>query len=77
MPIRTPRRSHLIPRTRDGRIAAVAFLAVFLVALPPVTHSVLNRTEPWLFGVPFLYAMLLVVYVALIGILIWVWRRRL
>ena len=77
MPTRTPRRSHLIPRTRDGRIAAVAFLAVFLLALPPVTHTMLNRTEPWLFGVPFLYAALLVVYVALIGILIWVWRRRL
>ena len=76
MPIRAPRRSHLIPRTSDGRITTAAFLAVFLLAMPPVTHTVLNRTEPWLFGAPFLYAVLLAVYVALIGILIWVWRRR-
>ena len=76
MPIRAPRRSHLIPRTRDGWIATVAFLAVFLLAMPPLTHTVLNRTEPWLFGGPFLYTVLLAVYVALIGILIWVWRRQ-
>ncbi|MXY23847.1 MAG: hypothetical protein F4Y45_04920 [Acidobacteria bacterium] len=75
MPIGAPRRSHLIPRTRDGWIAVVAFLAVFLLALPPVTHTVLNRTEPWILGAPFLYSALLAVYVALIGILIWAWRR--
>ena len=71
-----PRRSHLIPRTRDGWIAVVAFLAVFLLALPPVTHTVLNRTEPWILGAPFLYSALLAVYVVLIAILIWAWRRQ-
>lgn len=76
MPIGAPRRSHLIPRTRDGWIAVVAFLAVFLLALPPVTHTVLNRTEPWILGAPFLYSALLAVYVALIAILIWAWRRQ-
>ena len=76
MPIGAPRRSHLIPRTRDGWIAVVAFLAVLLLALPPVTHTVLNRTEPWIFGAPFLYSTLLAVYVALIAILIWAWRRQ-
>ena len=70
------RRSHLVPRTRDGWIAAVAFVAVFFLALPPVTHTVLNRTEPWILGAPFLYSALLAVYAALIGILIWTWRRR-
>lgn len=72
----SPRRSHLVPRTRDGWIATVAFVAVLLLALPPVTHTVLNRTEPWILGAPFLYSALLVVYVALIVILIWAWRRR-
>ncbi len=76
MPIRVSPRSHLVPRTRDGWVATAAFLAVFLLALPPVTHTLLNRAEPWIFGAPFLYAALLVVYVALIGILIWVWRRQ-
>ncbi len=72
----SPRRSHLVPRTRDGWIATVAFVAVLLLALPPVTHTVLNRTEPWILGAPFLYSALLAVYVALIGILIWAWRRQ-
>lgn len=70
-----PRRSHLIPRTRDGWIATIAFLALFLLAMPPITHTVLNRTEPWISGLPFLYVALLVVYTALIGVLIWTLRR--
>ena len=69
------RRSHLVPRTRDGRIATVAFVLVFLLAMPPVTHTLLNRIEPWIFGVPFLFASLLAIYVLLIGILIWAYRR--
>jgi hypothetical protein len=68
-------RSHWIPRTRDGRIATVAFLLLFALAMPPVTHTVLNRVEPVVLGMPFLYALLLVVYVALIGVLIWALRR--
>jgi hypothetical protein len=69
------RRSHWIPRTRDGRIATVAFAALFLLALPPVTHTVLNRVEPWVGGVPFFFAALLAIYAALIGVLVWALRR--
>lgn len=70
-----PRKSHLIPRTRDGRLATVAFVTLFLLAMPPVTHAVLDRTEPWILGLPFFYASLLVVYLALIGVLVWALRR--
>lgn len=72
----TPKyRSHLIPRTRDGWIAVVAFLGLLALAMPPVTHRFINRIEPVVFGLPFLYAWLLGVYIALIGVLIWVYRR--
>lgn len=69
------RRSHFIPRSRDGWIATLSFVVLFLLAMPPVTHTVLNRSEPWLLGLPFFYAVLLLVYVALIGVLIWTYRR--
>jgi hypothetical protein len=69
------RRSHFLPRTRDGRTAVAAFIALFMLALPPVTHVVLNRSEPWIGGLPFVFATLLFVYVALIGVLIWTYRR--
>jgi hypothetical protein len=69
------RRSHFVPRTRDGRIAVAAFGALFALAMPPVTHALLNRAEPWIGGLPFFFAVLLVVYVALIGVLIWTYRR--
>ena len=68
-------RSHYLPRTRDGRIATVAFLVLFALCMPPVTHTVLNRTDPWVLGTPFLYAALLVVYCGLIAVLIWALRR--
>ena len=68
-------RSHLIPRTRDGWIAVVAFLLLLGVAMPPVTHTLLDRVEPVILGMPFLYAVLTVVYFALIGVLVWTYRR--
>lgn len=69
-------RSHFLPRTRDGWIATVAFLVVFLIAEPPIVTSLLNRVQPWILGMPFFYASLLVVYLALIGVLLWtLWRR--
>lgn len=71
------RSSHLLPRTRDGWIAAAAFVVLFLLAMPPVTHTVLNRAEPWLLGLPFFFATLLIVYTALICVLIWAYRRGL
>ena len=71
------RRSHWHPRTRDGWIACVAFLGLFLLAMPPLTHTLLNRVEPWILGVPFLFAALFAVYLALIGVLLWALRRGL
>mgnify|MGYP001065722398 CR=1 FL=1 len=70
-------RSHLLPRTRQGWTAVLLFLALLALAEPPFTHSVANRVEPWVLGVPFLYAYLLAVYSALIAVLIWALRRRL
>ena len=69
-----PYRSHLIPRTREGRRAAVAFVAFFLLAQPPVV-LVANRIEPRILGLPFLYVWLLLAYTAMIGVLVWAWRR--
>lgn len=74
-PATWPPRSHWIPRTRDGRLATLAFLALFLLALPPVTHTLLNRVEPTLLSVPFLFVALLAVYTALIAVLLWALRR--
>ena len=68
-------RSHLLPRSRDGGVALVAVLALLALAMPPVTHTFLNRLEPVILGMPFLYAVLLAVYCALIGVLIWTYRR--
>jgi uncharacterized membrane protein len=65
----------LIPRTRDGRVATIAFVVLFMVAMPPVTHSLLNRVQPTVLGLPFLYVALLAVYTGLIGILVWALRR--
>jgi hypothetical protein len=69
--------SHLTPRTRDGWIATVSFLVIFLLCMPPVTHRLLDRPDMWVAGVPFFFAALFVVYVALIGVLIWALRRGL
>ena len=69
------RRRRFLPRTRDGRIVTYAFAALFLLAMPPVTHAFLNRIEPSFFGVPFLYVALFGIYVALIAVLILAYRR--
>jgi len=68
-------RSHYIPRTKEGWIGVVVFLVLFALVEPPIVHTLANRLDPWLLGVPFLYAYLLVVYVALIGVLLWVLRK--
>ena len=72
-----PPRSHFWPRTRDGRIAVVAFVLLFMLAMPPMTHTVLNRIEPTFLGLPFFYVALFVVYSVLIGALVWAYRRGL
>jgi uncharacterized membrane protein len=75
-PMRAPGpRSHFLPRTRDGWIATIAFVVLFLLAMPPSTHVLLNRVEPWILGMPFIYTVLLAIYVALIGVLVWAFRR--
>lgn len=71
------RGSHFMPRSRDGWIAVVAFLALMALAQPPVVHRLANRIEPWVLGMPFLYAWLLGVYVAMIGVLLWTQRKGL
>lgn len=71
------RRSHWWPRTRRGRIAVVGFLGILALAQPPIVFAFANRIEPWVFGVPFLYAYLTIVYAALCGLLLVVWRWRL
>ena len=69
------RPSHFIPRTRDGRIATISFVVLFLLAMPPVTHTVLNRVEPWILGLPFIYLALLGIYTGLIAVLVWALKR--
>jgi len=58
-------------------VAVVSFVALFLLVEPPLVYSLANHVEPWVLGVPFLYAYLLLVYVALIGVLLWALRRGL
>jgi hypothetical protein len=68
-------RSHWIPRTPEGRAAVLAFCSLFLLAMPPVTHTLLNRVEPTVVGVSFLFVALLGIYTALIAVLVWALRR--
>jgi len=70
-------RSHYIPRTRAGRIAVLGFLAIFAFTEPPLVYWIGNRVEPWIGGVPFLYAYLLALYVALIAVLLWARKQGL
>ena len=65
-----PRRSHYVPRTRNGRVATIAFLAAILLAQPPIVHGLMNRIEPWILGMPFLFAYLLAMYFLGIAVLI-------
>ena len=70
-----PRRSHYRPRTRNGRIATIAFVVAMLLAQPPIVHGLMNRIEPWILGMPFLFVYLLVVYVLGIAVLVWTLRK--
>jgi hypothetical protein len=70
-------RSHYLPRTRNGWIAVILFLIGMVLVEPPVVHSLANRMEPWILGVPFLYAYLLILYSLLIGVLLWALGRKL
>ena len=68
-------RSHFIPRSTSGRRASILFLLLFALAEPPFVFTFANRIEPTLFGAPFLYWYLLIIYLALIGILGWIYKR--
>lgn len=70
-------RSHFVPRTRAGRIAAIAFLALLALTQPPLVYLLANRIQPWILGVPFLYAYLFIVYLAMIAVLIGALRKGL
>ena len=69
------RRSHFLPRTRSGWIATIAFILAMALAQPPVVHGLANRIEPWILGMPFLFAYLLGVYCLMIAVLIWTLRK--
>ena len=71
---RRPPRSHFIPRTRAGRTSVVVFMLLYALCMPPVTHTVLNRVEPTVLGLPFFWVALLVVYTLLIAVLIRAYR---
>lgn len=70
-------RSHYLPRTRNGRIATVAFIVAMALAQPPIVHGLVNRTEPWVLGMPFIFAYLLAAYTVGIAVLIWTQRKGL
>ena len=71
------RRSHYLPRSPQGWFGLVAFVGLLALAQPPIVHRVVNRIDPWVLGMPFLYSWLLGVYVAMIAVLLWVQQRRL
>ncbi len=69
-------KSHYIPRTAAGRLLAIAFLFAMLLAQPPIVHGLMNRIEPMVLGVPFLFAYLFGAYLLGIGVLILALRKR-
>ena len=70
-----PRRSHFVPRTREGWIATISFVVLFALAMPPITHTVLDRAEPSVLGAPFFFVALFAIYTALTVVLIWALRK--
>ncbi|MEX2472031.1 MAG: hypothetical protein WEA34_07625 [Gemmatimonadota bacterium] len=68
-------RSHFFPRTAAGRRATVAFLLLFALCMPPFTHTVWNRIEPTVGGLPFLWVVLLAIYTLLVLVLVRVYRN--
>ena len=57
-------------------MAVLLFFGLFALVEPPFVHTLANRIEPWLFGFPFLYTYLLVIYSALIGVLLWALKAK-
>ena len=71
-----PPRSHFIPRTRAGWIATVLLIACLVLAQPPIVHGLVNRVEPWILGMPFLFGYLLGVYTVTIAVLLWAMSKK-
>ena len=70
-------RSHYVPRSAAGWIAAIMFLALMALAQPPIVFWVDRRfAGAWLLGLPVLCVYLSVIYFALIGVLLWALRKR-
>lgn len=64
-------------RGREARITWGFFLFLLALAEPPAVYLWANRIEPWVLGMPFLFAYLLAVYLAMVGVLIWAMKRGL
>lgn len=72
---RIPPKSHFRPRTREGWTATVAFVVLFLLAMPPLTHAVWDRPGSWIAGWPAFFVVLFLIYCALVGVLVWALRK--
>ena len=70
-----PPPSHFVPRTREGRVATAAFLLLFLLAMPPLTHVAWDRPDAWIAGWPFFFVVLFLIYCGLVAVLVWALRR--
>ena len=69
--------SHYLPRTPAGRVSVIAFLALMALAQPPIVFWVDESfSGEFVLGMPFLYVYLGVIYVALIGVLLWALRQK-
>ncbi len=69
-------RSHYLPRTPSGRFAVLFYLLALIFAEWPLL-PLANRIEPTVFGFPFLFAYLSVIYAAKVAVLIYAARRQL
>lgn len=68
-------RSHFLPRTAAGRRATALFLVLFALCMPPFTHTLWNRIEPVVGGLPFLWVVLLALYTLLVLVLVRAYRN--
>lgn len=72
---RIPPKSHFRPRTPEGWTATIAFVVLFLLAMPPFTHVVWDRPDSWIAGWPSFFVVLLVIYTGLVAVLVWAWQK--
>lgn len=72
---RIPPKSHFRPRTREGWTATISFVVLFLLSMPPLTHTVWDRPDTWIAGWPSFFVYLLLIYSGLVGVLLWALRK--